>query len=55
MEIVEHGAGIIADADPKRIIDAYDRLVETVPVFPPLFGNAHAAESIIKTIIEYIG
>lgn len=55
VEIVEHGAGIIADAEPKRIIDAYDRLVETVPVFPPLFGNAHAAESIIKTIIEYMG
>ncbi len=55
VEIVEHGAGIIADAEPKRIINAYDKLVGTAPVFPPLFGNAHAAESIIKTIIEYIG
>lgn len=53
VEIVEHGAGIIADADPVRIIDAYDKLVGTVPTFPPLFGNAHASEHILSSIISY--
>ena len=53
VEIVEHGAGIIADADPKRIIAAYDTLAGTTPLFPPLFGDAHAAEIILETIIKY--
>ena len=54
IEIVEHGAGIIADADPVRIIDAYDKLIGTKPVFPPLFGDAHAAEHILQIINEYL-
>ena len=54
VEIVEHGAGIIADADPERIINAYDKLVGTVPTFPPLFGDAHASEHILETIQEYL-
>ena len=53
VEIVEHGAGIIADADPVRIVSAYDKLVGTKPAFPPLFGDAHAAEHILETICEY--
>lgn len=55
VEIIEHGAGIIADANPERIIDAYNKLVGTVPTFPPLFGDAHAAEHILAQIIEYLG
>ena len=54
IEIVEHGAGIIADSDPVRIISAYDKLVGTEPVFPPLFGDAHSAEHILETIKEYL-
>lgn len=54
VEIVEHGAGIIADADPVRIVSAYDELVGTKPAFPPLFGDAHAAEHILETICEYL-
>lgn len=53
VEIVEHGAGIIADADPQRIVSAYDHLLGTQPVFPPLFGDAHAAEHILDTIVNY--
>ena len=53
VEIVNHGAGIIADASPKRINDAYNLLVGKSTVFPPLFGNGHAAEKILKTIIDY--
>lgn len=54
VEIIEHGAGIIADADPERIISAYDKLVGTAPSFPPLFGDAHASEHILKTIVDYL-
>lgn len=54
VEIVEHGAGIIADADPERIVNAYDKLVGTAPAFPPLFGDAHASEHILATIQEYL-
>lgn len=54
VEIVEHGAGIIADADPGRIIEAYDKLIGTKPIFPPLFGDAHASEHILETIYKYL-
>ena len=54
VEIVEHGAGIIADADPERIVEAYDKLIGITPVFPPLFGNAHASELILETIVNYL-
>ena len=54
IEIVEHGAGIIADADPERIMEGYDKLVGTVPTFPPLFGDANAAKHILDEIIDYL-
>lgn len=54
VEIVEHGAGIIADADSKRILAAYDKLVGTNPTFPPLFGDAHASENILGIICNYL-
>lgn len=54
VEIVEHGAGIIADADSDKIINAYNNLVGTAPTFPPLFGDAHAAEHILAQIVKYL-
>ena len=54
VEIIEHGAGIIADADPERIKDAYAKLLGTQPKFPQLFGDAHAAEHILQKINEYL-
>lgn len=54
VEIIEHGAGIIANADPELIVEAYDKLIGTKPVFPPLFGDAHAAEHILQKITEYL-
>ena len=54
VEIVEQGAGMIADASYARIIDAYDQLVGTTPVFPPLFGNGNAAELILSMVYEYL-
>lgn len=54
VEIVEAGAGIIADADYNRIIAAYEALAGKPVHFPPLFGDGHASEKIIREIIKYI-
>ena len=53
VEIVNHGAGIIADADYDRIIAAYRQLIDHPVHFPHLFGDAHAAEKILQTILDY--
>lgn len=54
VEIVEHGAGIVADADHDRIVAAYDELVKQDVHFPRLFGDGNAAEMILKEICEYL-
>ena len=54
VEIVEHGAGIIADADYDRIISAYNELTVKTVKFPQLFGEGHAAEKILQSIIDYL-
>ena len=54
VEIVEHGAGLLADADTDRIVEAYARLAHSEVHFPPLFGKGHAAEFIINEIINYL-
>ena len=53
VEIVNHGAGIISDADYNRIVNAYRQLVDHPVHFPHLFGDAHAAEKILQTILDY--
>ena len=55
VEIVEAGAGVIADADYQRIMDAYDQLAGKEVNFPPLFGDAHASEKILQEILDYLG
>lgn len=50
VEIVEAGAGIIADADYDRIRQAYHTLCGHEVPFPALFGDAHAAEHILDCI-----
>ena len=52
VEIVQHQAGIIADADTRRILDAYAQLAHRTIHFPPLFGDGHAAEHIIDNILS---
>ena len=52
-EIVEAGAGIIADANYQRIVDAYQELSCKVISFPPVFGDGHASEKILAEIINY--
>lgn len=54
VEIVNAGAGILADADKGRIVDAYNKLVGKDVHFPPLFGDSHASEKILSNIIEYL-
>lgn len=54
VEIVEHGAGILADADYDRIISAYDSLVGNEVHFPPLFGDANASEKILCEMLKYL-
>lgn len=54
VEIVDHGAGIITDADYGRIIAAYGQFVGRQVVFPKLFGDGYAAEKIVKAILQYI-
>ena len=51
VEIVEAGAGVIADADYQRILDAYRALAGKQVNFPPLFGDAHASEKILEAIL----
>ena len=53
VEIVNEGAGIIADADYDRIVEAYRRLVGQPVHFPHLFGDAHASEHVLEHILSY--
>lgn len=54
VEIVNAGAGIITDADYTRIIAGYRALAGKKVAFPPLFGDGHAADNILKKIVEYL-
>lgn len=51
VEIVEAGAGILADADEERIVKAYHELSGRKVQFPKLFGDGHAAERIVEEIV----
>jgi len=52
VEIVENGAGIIADASEERIYDAYCYFRKTPLSFPPVFGDGSAALFVCKTMLE---
>ena len=52
-EIVEVGAAIIADADEKKIIEAYYHFKDNrIKEFPEIFGDGNAAEFICKELIN---
>ena len=55
VEIVEAGAGILADADYERIMAAYEQLVNKPVDFSPLYGDGHASEKILEEIVRYLG
>lgn len=54
VEIVEHKAGIVTDANYLRIIEAYEILENSKISFPPLFGDGHAANHILNSILTYL-
>lgn len=53
-EIIDHGAGILADADTDHIVEAYRHFSHCTVHFPPLFGDGHAAEKIVNEIRSYL-
>ncbi|MBO4263443.1 MAG: UDP-N-acetylglucosamine 2-epimerase (non-hydrolyzing) [Bacteroidales bacterium] len=53
VEIIEHGAGVLADADYARIREAYRTFAGRKVAFPPLFGDGHAAEKILTALLAY--
>lgn len=54
VEIVEAGAGVIADADYQRIVEAYQAISDKTVTFPQLFGDGHASEKILTEIMRYL-
>lgn len=54
VEIVEQGAGIVADASSNAIIKAYNSLIDKKIEYKPLFGNGNAAGFILEKILEYL-
>ena len=55
VEIVEQGAAMLCDADKERILEAYGVMKERRLDFPPLFGDGHTAEFILRRMLEYWG
>ena len=52
IEIVNAGAALLADANPKCIQEAVNKLWNTTLSSPTAFGDGRAAEKIIKKIIK---
>ena len=53
-EIVTHGAAILTDANPQRILEACDTLFHKEITFLPLFGNGKASSIIINDILKHL-
>lgn len=54
VEILGSGSGILADADTQKIVDATDELLSRNVNYPKVFGDAKAAEHILKYIVESV-
>lgn len=54
VEIINHNAGILADANYDRIIRAYDSLSRHSIYFPSLFGDGKASHIILQSIINFL-
>ena len=54
IEIVEQGAGLIADADTDRIVNAYNLLKNRKLNIMPVFGDGRASTWIAKKIVAYL-
>ncbi len=55
VEIVENGAGLIADADEDKIYQAFEKLSHSDLNFPAVFGDGNAARFICRTMLENCG
>ena len=54
IEIVEQGAGLIADADTDGIVNAYNLLKNRKLNIKPVFGDGRASTWIAKKIVAYL-
>jgi UDP-GlcNAc3NAcA epimerase len=55
VELVKAGTAILTDADPVRILAAYDELMHNASLtFPKIFGDGHAAEFIVTEIVTQL-
>ena len=54
VEIIQHGAGILADASYDRILQAYRQLSGNEVHFPKLFGAGDASSTILSSIASYL-
>jgi UDP-GlcNAc3NAcA epimerase len=53
VELVECGTAIIADANEKKILNAFDMLTTKADMtFPKLYGDGKAAEFICGEMVE---
>lgn len=53
VELVEHGQARLVDAEPHRIQDAVGAFLKNgVPSCQPLYGDGHAADAIVRCMIE---
>ena len=53
VEIVEQGAGIVADASSNTIIEACNKLINKKIEYAKIFGNGRSAEFILDKIVNY--
>ena len=54
VEILVHNAGILADSDYDKIVNAYQVMAGGNVSFPPLFGDGKAANTILQHILDYV-
>lgn len=53
VEIIQNGAGVIADADESHLVDSVRSLLyDNTLSFPPVFGDGNAAEFICNKLLE---
>jgi UDP-GlcNAc3NAcA epimerase len=52
IELLACGAAVLADADKRKIVAAYNNFSNNKPSFPALFGDGHAAEFICGELIK---
>lgn len=53
VELVQAGAAIIADANPQRIVEAFNQLIEKKEInFDPIYGDGKAADQMLEIMLK---